>query len=107
MRVRRSLIVLCLIAAFALAGASVALASPGAVGHAPTNATLQASDLAGTYVAPAVLAAQTGKTTYSVYTTRTGGCYHRHYCVDDHVHYKHTVPEAKAMGLRACKVCRP
>jgi hypothetical protein len=107
MRIRRSLVVLFLVAAFVLAGAGVVLASANGPGHAPDNATLQATDLSGTFVAPAVLAAQQGKTTYWVYTTNTGACYHRHYCVDEHPHYKHTVKQAKAMGLRACKVCRP
>ena len=107
MRIRRSLIVLFLIAAFLLAGASVALASANSAGHEPDNAALQATDLSGAFVAPAVLAAQQGKATYWVYTTRTGECYHRHYCVAHHTHFRHTVKEAKAMGLRPCKVCRP
>jgi hypothetical protein len=45
-------------------------------------------------------------TTY-VYTTRTGARYHRHYCVDDHVHYRHTLHWAKTHGYTPCKVCRP
>jgi len=107
MRIRRSLVVLFLVAAFALAGASEALASPNSAGPASTIATAQASDLAATFVAPALLAAQQGKTTYWVYTTNTGECYHQHYCVSHHPHYKHTIKQAKAMGYRQCKVCRP
>jgi hypothetical protein len=96
-----------LVAAFVLAGASVALASPNSAGHVPPNATSQASDLAGTFVAPALLAAQQAKTTYWVYRTMISRYYHRHYCVDDHSHFKLTVKQAKAMGLRRCKVCKP
>ena len=107
MHIRKPLIVVCLLALLMLTGASVALGSPFAVGQAPTAVDLHATDLVGANVAPAVLAAQTGKTTYYVYTTRTGECYHRHYCVSHHTHYRHTVKEAKAMGLRPCKVCRP
>jgi hypothetical protein len=107
MRIRRSLVVLFLIAAFLLAGASVALGAPNSVGHAPASATAQASDLVGSFVAPAVVAAHQAKATYWVYTTNTGACYHRHSCVAHHPHYKHTVKQAKAHGLRPCKVCRP
>lgn len=51
------------------------------------------------------LATARGATTY-VYTTRTGACYHRHYCVSHHTHFKVTLRYAKA-HYRPCKVCRP
>ena len=45
--------------------------------------------------------------TIYVYTTRTGACYHRHYCVAHHVHFRRTLSWAKSHGLRPCRVCKP
>ena len=107
MHIRRSLVVFFLVMAIALTAASVALAAPQSADNSSANAIAQASDLAGTFVAPAVLAALQAHATYYVYTTRTGARYHRHYCVSHHTHFKHTVSWAKSHGLRPCKVCRP
>lgn len=51
------------------------------------------------------LATARQSTTY-VYITRTGACYHRHYCVSHHTHFKVTLKYAKA-HYRPCKVCHP
>jgi hypothetical protein len=51
------------------------------------------------------LATARASTTY-VYITGTGACYHRHYCVSHHAHYRVTLKYARA-HYRPCKVCHP
>ena len=107
MRIRRSLAVMFLVAACVLAGASVALASPNSAGHAPANATAQASDLAGIYVAPVLAVRAAHQTTY-VYITDHGIKYHRWGCQYLRLsRHRVSLKYAKSHGYTPCSRCKP
>ena len=77
-------------------------------GESPANVTVQAVDLAGVFVAPALLAVvQAHQTTY-VYITDTGLKYHRKGCrYLDHSKRRVSLGWAKSHGYKPCKVCNP
>ncbi|MCX6364596.1 MAG: hypothetical protein NTW58_10600 [Actinobacteria bacterium] len=108
MRFRGAVVVLCLVFAFLLAVASLAVAAPRSGGESPANVTAQAPDLAGVFVAPALLAVVQAHQTTCVYITDTGVKYHRKGCRSlAKSHYKKTLSWVKSRGYKPCKVCNP
>ena len=115
----RLLLVLSLLAvALALLVACPALAHPPCADAQQASATTGAATLTGHVVALAphvlaqagrqqLLATTTTKRTTYVYITGSGKKYHRHYCVNDHKHYKKTLGWVKKHGYKPCKVCKP
>ena len=106
MRIRKSLVIFCLVLGLLLLAAGSALAYSGSSAP-PSHPSATLDQASPVFTAPAVLAVRAAHQTTYVYTTRTGACYHRHYCVSHHTHYKRTLGWAKSHGLRPCKVCRP
>lgn len=105
MRIRRFLVIFCLVLALLLLATCSALASSGSSAP-PSHA--QTVDQAPVFVAPAIMAVYaTHQTTY-VYVTDTGEKYHRNGC--RYLKYsKHrvTLKWAKRNGYTPCKVCKP
>jgi len=106
MRIRRSLVVFCLVLTLLLLATCSALAYSSS--SAPPSHSSATLDQASVFMAPTIMAVRaTHQTTY-VYITNTGIKYHRWGCrYLSKSHYKRTLAWAKAHRYTACKVCKP